>query len=143
MLLIEGKDRHPDFKLVSADYLSGSAQISYQGMVTRFELQEMSAIPIAQPPASKPAERAPTARSSRSAITRRTVRTAERNPPSDSSSVQIRRFASQEELKKHLEAQQMDAIRTGKPPLPIPLTPAMDAQLVREGVLPAQEQTGR
>lgn len=32
----------------------------------------------------------------------------------------------------------MDAIRTGKPPLPIPLTRQMDDQLVKEGVLPAQ-----
>lgn len=41
-------------------------------------------------------------------------------------------------LKKHLEAIQMDAIRTGKEPLPIPLTPEMDAQLVAEGVLAPQ-----
>ncbi len=41
-------------------------------------------------------------------------------------------------LKKHLEEVQMDAIRTGKPPLPLPLTPEMDAQLVQEGILPPQ-----
>jgi len=41
-------------------------------------------------------------------------------------------------LQKHLENVQMDAIRNGLPPLPMPLTPAMDAQLVREGVLPPQ-----
>jgi hypothetical protein len=40
-----------------------------------------------------------------------------------------------EALRKHLEEVQMDAIRTGKPPLPMPLTPEMDAQLVSEGVL--------
>lgn len=38
-------------------------------------------------------------------------------------------------LRQHLEEVQMDAIRTGKPPLPMPLTPEMDAQLVAEGVL--------
>jgi hypothetical protein len=43
-----------------------------------------------------------------------------------------------EELRKHLEDVQMDAIRTGKPPLPMQLTPEMDAQLVQEGVLPPQ-----
>ena len=43
-----------------------------------------------------------------------------------------------EALKKHLENVQMDAIRNGLPPLPLPLTPEMDAQLVREGVLPPQ-----
>jgi len=41
-------------------------------------------------------------------------------------------------LQKHLENVQMDAIRNGLPPLPLPLTPAMDAQLVKEGVLPPQ-----
>jgi hypothetical protein len=41
-------------------------------------------------------------------------------------------------LQKHLENVQMDAIRNGLPPLPMPLTPAMDAQLVKEGVLPPQ-----
>lgn len=45
---------------------------------------------------------------------------------------------SGEALKKHLENVQMDAIRNGLPPLPLPLTPEMDAQLVKEGVLPPQ-----
>lgn len=43
-----------------------------------------------------------------------------------------------EALRKHLESVQMDAIRTGKPPLPMPLTPEMDDQLVQEGFLPPQ-----
>jgi hypothetical protein len=44
-----------------------------------------------------------------------------------------------EELKKHLEEYQMEVIRQGLPPLPIPLTPEMDDQLVAEGVLPPAE----
>lgn len=43
-----------------------------------------------------------------------------------------------EALRKHLKKVQMDAIRTGKPPLPMPLTKEMDDQLVKEGVLPPQ-----
>lgn len=43
-----------------------------------------------------------------------------------------------EELTKHLQEYQMEVIRQGLPPLPIPLTPEMDAKLVSEGVLPAQ-----
>jgi hypothetical protein len=43
-----------------------------------------------------------------------------------------------EALRKHLEEVQMDAIRNGLPPLPMQLTPEMDAQLVSEGVLPPQ-----
>jgi len=41
-----------------------------------------------------------------------------------------------EELEKHLQEYQMEVIRQGLPPLPIPLTPEMDQQLVNEGVLP-------
>ncbi|HBA84456.1 MAG TPA: hypothetical protein DCZ95_10215 [Verrucomicrobia bacterium] len=41
-----------------------------------------------------------------------------------------------EELEKHLQEYQMEVIRQGLPPLPIPLTPEMDDQLVTEGVLP-------
>jgi hypothetical protein len=46
---------------------------------------------------------------------------------------------SGEQLQEHLKQYQMDLIRAGGekgPPLPIPLTPEMDAQLVSEGVLP-------
>lgn len=44
-----------------------------------------------------------------------------------------------EALTKHLQSYQMDLIRAGGekgPPLPMELTPEMDAQLVSEGVLP-------
>ncbi len=39
-------------------------------------------------------------------------------------------------LEKHLREYQLEVIRQGLPPLPIPLTPQQDAQLVKEGVLP-------
>lgn len=44
-----------------------------------------------------------------------------------------------EELEKHLRDYQMEVIRQGLPPLPIPLTQEMDQKLVNEGVLPAQQ----
>ncbi len=47
-----------------------------------------------------------------------------------------------EALKKHLQDYQMDLIRAGGrkgPPLPMALTPEMDAKLVEEGVLPSVE----
>ena len=43
-----------------------------------------------------------------------------------------------EALEEHLKEVQMDAIRTGKPPLPMQLTPEMDDQLVSEGILDPQ-----
>ncbi len=45
-----------------------------------------------------------------------------------------------EDLKKYLQQYQMDLIRKGQPPLPMPLTKEMDDQLVREGHLPAVEE---
>ncbi len=39
-------------------------------------------------------------------------------------------------LEKHLQEYNMQVIRSGAPPLPIPLTVEQDAQLVSEGVLP-------
>jgi hypothetical protein len=42
------------------------------------------------------------------------------------------------ELEKHLQQYQMEVIRQGMPPLPIPLTQEMDNQLVTEGVLAPQ-----
>ena len=43
---------------------------------------------------------------------------------------------TREQLGQRLQEQQMQAIRTGAPPLPVPLTPESDNQLVREGALP-------
>jgi hypothetical protein len=45
-------------------------------------------------------------------------------------------------VREQLQQDQMDSVRQGKPPLPISLTPEMDAQLVKEGVLPPQEKQG-
>jgi len=44
------------------------------------------------------------------------------------------------DLEKHLQTYQMEVVRKGLPPLPIPLTEDMDRQLVKEGVLPAREE---
>jgi hypothetical protein len=43
------------------------------------------------------------------------------------------------EMERQLQEYQMQAIREGRAPLPIPLTPEIDAQLVNEGVLPPVE----
>lgn len=43
-----------------------------------------------------------------------------------------------EELTRHLQEYQLEVIRQGLPPLPLPLTPEMDARLVAEGILPPQ-----
>ena len=45
-----------------------------------------------------------------------------------------------EEIRANLQDYQMEVIRSGMPPLPIPLTQEMDDQLVSEGVLPPAEE---
>ncbi|MCX7009609.1 MAG: hypothetical protein NTY53_20590 [Kiritimatiellaeota bacterium] len=55
---------------------------------------------------------------------------------SDVTSDQPPRIAySGEQLERHLQEQQLQAIRTGAPPLPVPLTQESANQLVREGFL--------
>jgi len=46
---------------------------------------------------------------------------------------------SPEEVNALLQEYQKELIRSGQTPLPIPLTPETDQQLVEEGILPAQE----
>jgi hypothetical protein len=46
---------------------------------------------------------------------------------------------SAEEVNTLLQEYQKELIRSGQTPLPIPLTPETDQQLVEEGILPAQE----
>jgi len=49
------------------------------------------------------------------------------------------RNLSEEDVEKRLREYQMKLIREGKTPLPIPITEEMDAQLVKEGILPPVE----
>lgn len=63
---------------------------------------------------------------------RRRARAAQPEPPPE---IPQPRFTGAE-LEKHLQEYQLEVIRQGLPPLPIPLTPEMDARLVAEGILP-------
>jgi len=145
ILLIEGQDRRADYKLVSANYTQGSAQVSHQGATHRFDLQDGPALRASPSTVSATSTRSssstPSVSRTQPTVRRRKVVTNRNRPrpPEDTPALQIQRFASQEELQEHLKQQQLDAIRTGKPPLPIPLTPEMDRQLVEEGVLPPLE----
>lgn len=49
------------------------------------------------------------------------------------------RQLSEEDIERRLQEYQMRLIREGKTPLPIPITEEMDAQLVKEGILPPVE----
>lgn len=134
VLLIQGEDLHKFYKLLSADFDQRSAKISYQGVPHTFRLQQGPA------PSTTSSE---TPRSTRDrgrggSSSRNRGREIARTPAPTPTPNATPRFQNREELQAHLKRQQMDAIRTGKPPLPIPLTKEMDDQLVKEGVLPPQ-----
>lgn len=92
-----------------------------------------SGVPAPPMPVPRTATAAPTAPGERYASEREAVLAARR------ARLGVTNALSGDALKKHLEQYQMDLIRSGGtkgPPLPMQLTPEMDAQLVKEGVLP-------
>jgi len=119
-------------ELVSADYDGESVVVRKGAEHAQLEMQTAEARPISASDARElnPAERL----RQNSYLERRRARREQyqRPEPEDPK-------YTGEELRKRLQEVQMDAIRTGKPPLPIPLTPEMDKKLVEEGHLPPLE----
>lgn len=135
-LLIEGEAVPFDgneFKLLHANFQDSKATVSFRGQTHVFSL-ESGTTTAAEPPPVQARNVRRVAQPPR----RVNPRPPEPQPEPEPEEPPQSRFNSPEELEAHLQNVQMDAIRTGKPPLPIPLTPEMDAQLVQEGVLPPQ-----
>ena len=126
-------EQEDDILVLSADAADETATLRHgtEEQILTLNATADSAVPPGGGPAAStttadsagkppfPAER--TRRRTRDTISRREV-----EPPK----------MTDQELEKHLKDYQMDLIRKGDPPLPIPLTPEMDEQLVKEGVLP-------
>ena len=135
------------FTLLEADFVKESALLEKDGEQAWISMNDSSA----SSPASTSASRVRTPRTS-SGVPPRPTRTPPRLAPGQISyaerlkrrreaAIRHREVKPPPELTpKQLEAKykevQMNLIRKGQPPLPIPLTPEMDAELVREGVLP-------
>lgn len=116
-------------ELIEADIAKSEAMLKKNNEVALFKLEEGTA-----EPAPKKAEQS--RQSSYAERRRALLKKIEERRKKEEEPKQPQ--LTGEALRKHLEEVQMDAIRTGKPPLPMPLTPEMDAQLVSEGVLPPQ-----
>ncbi len=118
-------------EVVSADYEKEEAVLrkGQEVAVITFSTSAPQNTPAATPPVNRPTNR-----------TSRNWGRRGNEPPRDAAPAEppAPRLTG-EELQKHLEEYKMQAIRQGLPPLPIPLTPEQDDQLVREGVLPPQE----
>ena len=115
-------------ELIEADLSASEAMLRRGSEVALFKLESDTPEPLSK---SQQASR----RSSYAG--RRSARLAAANKSTKPKEPEVPRLTG-EALRAHLENVQMDAIRDGLPPLPLPLTPEMDAQLVSEGVLDPQ-----
>lgn len=113
-------------KLTAIDIVENSATLSINGKPVTFSLTKASA----PAPAAKPA--APQ-RKFGGGFRRQPPQPAKPPEPQLSPEEQA---AKREEVRENLRQYQMEVIRSGMPPLPIPLTQEMDDQLVAEGILP-------
>lgn len=117
-------------EMVEADINTAEAMLKKGNEVALFKLESGSGEPISR---SEQSSRQSSYAERRRALLQKIEerrKQADQKPPEPQ--------LTGEALKKHLEEVQMDAIRNGLPPLPMQLTPEMDAQLVAEGVLPPQ-----
>ncbi len=125
--LTEGQSEF-DIELVVADYETEEATIRKGSEMAVIKLSGGTVQPLTQ---QQQQERLNAPRSQRmSYAERRAERERQRQEPPPQPKY------TGDELEKHLKEYQMEVIRQGLPPLPIPLTPEMDDQLVSEGVLP-------
>jgi len=120
-------------KLLDIDLAGSQATLQSQGKPVVFEL---SKVPTpAKVPAKKPQ---PPKRKFGGGFRQRKPPPQPAPPPEPKLSPEEQR-RRREEVRANLQDYQMEVIRSGMPPLPIPLTQEMDDQLVAEGVLPPAE----
>lgn len=126
-------------EVVDADYEGERALLRKDGQEYWISMSEVvpAAPAMAAPPGASAAPVARVIRGTNVVMIGRVRGGAIRRPDTD------RPKLSGEALEKHLQELQMNLIRARGalgPPLPMELTPEMDAQLVKEGVLPPLEE---
>jgi hypothetical protein len=125
-------------KLLEIDIENSTATLQYQGKPLTFELSKATAATKAvakkpQPPTQPQRRFGSGFRRSKPPVEQAQPVAPKPVEPQLPSEEQALR---QKEVRENLQQYQMEVIRGGMPPLPIPLTAEMDAQLVAEGVLP-------
>lgn len=122
-------------KLIDINLDESTATMDAQGKPVEFRLAKAPQAAAAKAPAAKPEE---PKRQFGGGFRRREPPKEEPEPePQLSPEEQARR---RQEIRENLQQYQMEVIRSGMPPLPIPLTQEMDDQLVAEGVLPPMQE---
>ncbi len=119
-------------KLLEIDLPGSKATLQSQGKPVVFELTK--APRIAKAAVRNPA---PTKRKCGGGFRRKEAPKPVVPPEPKLSAAEQRR--RREEMRANLQDYQMEVIRSGMPPLPIPLTQEMDDQLVAEGILAPSE----
>jgi hypothetical protein len=117
--------------LISVNYEEESAVIARNGDEKTIKMQTTALVTATK---SRGSIGRPSSSSTRSKYL---ARKTEHKPPAKPTVMKQSKYTGAE-LEKHLRAYQMEVLRKGLPPLPVPLTPEMDNQLVGEGVLPPQ-----
>lgn len=121
-------------KLLSIDLANSRATLDRAGTKVTFELAKSTD--------SKASQQKPAPTPSRPRLGSGFRRTPPRQTPQKPEEPQLspeEQAQKREEVRENLRQYQMEVIRAGMPPLPIPLTQEMDDQLVSEGVLPPSE----
>ncbi len=140
VMLMVGEN-YQGMKLTKIDLPNSSATLMHNGQPVTFELTKAN--PKAQPiAAAAPATPQPPDRRFGGGFRRRTEpeqQPAPPQPPPEPALSPEEQEQRREEIRENLRQYQMEVIRAGMPPLPIPLTQEMDDQLVSEGVLPPSE----
>ena len=120
-------------KLTKIDINNNSATLSMNGKPVTFQLTKASSAPAPKKAAAQPARRFGGGFR---------AKPAEPAKPPEPQLTPEEAAIKREEVRENLRQYQMEVIRQGMPPLPIPLTQDMDDQLVAEGVLPPSAPPG-
>ncbi len=126
-------------KLQAIDLLDSTATLLFQGKSIIFELTKAKAAP-AKPAAPAPPTQQVAQRRFGGGFRSTQPPPAQPEPPPEPALSPEEQEKRREEVRENLRQYQMEVIRAGMPPLPIPLTKEMDDQLVAEGVLPPVEE---
>lgn len=118
-------------KLKSVDLASSEAMLEHNGQPIIFQLTQQASATVVPAAPTQPSRRFGGGFRSREP----TKPAAPPEPKLSPAEQELRRA----EIRKNLQDYQMEVIRTGMPPLPVPLTQEMDDQLVSEGVLPPSQ----
>jgi hypothetical protein len=119
-------------KLLGVDIENSEARLERNGQTVLFKLDKD---PVVSKTAPQPQAADP--RKFGSGF-RRTPPPAEPPKPPEPELTPEEQLQRRDEIRANLQNYQMEVIRSGMPPLPIPLTKEMDDQLVAEGILPPE-----